>query len=119
MLVTADHSSHAAFAPAADVWHWRLDARCRGQAETFLNEESWPWARVVCSRCPVRDDCLDDALAFGDVHDFRAGQTPKELNATFKAVGRRGVGRCCEVCQGSFLARSPRVKACPSCRRNG
>jgi len=33
-------------------------------------------AVAVCARCPVRDECLDDAVDRDDRHGIRGGMTP-------------------------------------------
>lgn len=70
---------------------WPVQAACRGEPEeTFFPQSGGPvyrQARQICARCPVRRECLDDALRvelpslrFG----MRAGLTPDERDA----VGR-------------------------------
>lgn len=45
---------------------WRADAACRGvDPNVFfpLADEEAGSAKAICATCPVRDDCLDYALA--------------------------------------------------------
>jgi len=66
---------------------WRAHAACIGvHIDTFFDAGLWPLARSICSRCPVRDACLDEELrieggcnAWGR-HGFRGGLTPTERN---------------------------------------
>jgi len=63
---------------------WRTDAACAEVGgELFYpapNESAAP-AKRVCARCPVRRDCLDDALAWETPslrHGVLGGLTPTE-----------------------------------------
>lgn len=58
---------------------WADDAYCGGNTreEIFLEEEHLEVAKRFCDRCPVRRQCLDDALYYGD-GGTRAGFTEKE-----------------------------------------
>lgn len=87
-------------------WSWRFDAECRGHEETFLPlfdldlespevpeelEDDLSDALDLCSRCPVRGECLLDAARFGDEHGVRAGMTPyvrKLLSERAKSYAR-------------------------------
>jgi WhiB family redox-sensing transcriptional regulator len=45
---------------------WMAMAACRGMStESFISSQTRPLyaAKAVCSRCPVRSECLDYALA--------------------------------------------------------
>ncbi|MEE4540957.1 WhiB family transcriptional regulator [Streptomyces sp. V4-01] len=55
---------------------WALRAACGSRdKETFFNERFLADARAVCQGCPVREQCLDEALAVeGDAsEDWRFG----------------------------------------------
>lgn len=39
---------------------------------------------VMCVQCPVRNECLADALKHGGEHTIRAGYTPKQQNELIK-----------------------------------
>jgi hypothetical protein len=41
-------------------------------------------AVVMCVQCPVRNECLADALKHGGEHTIRAGYTPKQQNELIK-----------------------------------
>lgn len=59
---------------------WREDAKCRGtDPETFAPVsdrlvDARP-ALAICQGCPVREACLDEALAEGDDTTVRGGYT--------------------------------------------
>lgn len=85
MLVTADHASHAAFAPEADARSWRDDAACRGmspaeseriffpEATGELRKTMYDEAHTYCERCPVVEECLSDAIEMNDRDGYRGG----------------------------------------------
>lgn len=64
---------------------WRDVAACRGMdPDLFFPTRSAdvpPEAARACGRCPVRDECLDDAIADGVRHGVRAGLSPRDLRA--------------------------------------
>lgn len=50
---------------------WRAQAACRGvNPDVFFPDkgQSVARARAICARCPVRDACLEYALAAGSNH---------------------------------------------------
>ena len=52
---------------------WRLEAACRGMdPETFFPPRGVrvDEAKAICAGCPVRSQCLDDALADGRSEHF-------------------------------------------------
>jgi WhiB family transcriptional regulator, redox-sensing transcriptional regulator len=68
---------------------WQADAACRDEdPELFFPiSEVGPGARqvaeakAVCARCPVRDRCLDYAVANGLDHGVFGGLTDRERRA--------------------------------------
>jgi len=72
---------------------WRYHAACKGAslevffpaARVVLDE-----ARALCASCPVRPDCLAEALDLRDVEGFRGGRTGDERRAEW--FRRRRVG---------------------------
>lgn len=73
---------------------WRTQAACRGvdvavffpASGDLLNE-----ARRHCGQCPVRADCLAEALRLRDVEGFRAGMTGDDRRALwYRKVRSRG-----------------------------
>lgn len=93
---------------AARAYHWRDDAACRGMGNLFLppvdrgSDRSSDHvarsieAKKVCARCPVLQDCLDEAMATEVGNDAKAragvrgGLTP-EQRAARHSRQRRGV----------------------------
>lgn len=66
---------------------WRLRAACRGldRDELFFSDcDRWPStardrrAKKICFECPVRVECLEDALEYGDRYGIRGGLTANE-----------------------------------------
>ena len=52
---------------------WRDHAACSGLAPIFFDENREDEAKQICSGCPVRVECLDDSLHYGDVETIRGG----------------------------------------------
>lgn len=71
--------------------HWTRHAHCRTEnPETFAPTgapgspgytRQAAQALAVCQPCPVRGDCLHDALAHGDTDTVRGGTTPADRRA--------------------------------------
>jgi WhiB family redox-sensing transcriptional regulator len=60
---------------------WRQQARCRGvDPETFhpTEEEDPSAAKAICELCPVREACLEHALAVREKHGVWGGLTERE-----------------------------------------
>ena len=65
---------------------WMAEAACRGMDTNFFfpergnNEHTIAQAKRVCEGCPVRQPCLEYALAYSGQHDagIWAGTTEKE-----------------------------------------
>jgi WhiB family redox-sensing transcriptional regulator len=66
---------------------WMDLAACRGRTAMFYAEDAFSerLAVAVCARCPVRAECLADAVAVelvtGIIHGVRAGFTQAERRA--------------------------------------
>lgn len=64
---------------------WREQAACRGRHEVMFLTVFRPIAAKLCGDCPVRSECLADALETEVAWDdrchagFRAGMTPVEF----------------------------------------
>lgn len=76
---------------------WQVDAKCADSdvdpewfysvANNFVYKEK---ARSVCSKCPVRQQCLDTAFEQDDRHGIRAGLTPKaRAELYYNITGRK------------------------------
>ena len=64
---------------------WMTEAACIGvDPEVFYQQAKgrrpadWTDARKVCASCPVRAQCLADAIESRDRHAFLGGLTPEE-----------------------------------------
>jgi WhiB family redox-sensing transcriptional regulator len=86
---------------------WRDDAACKGHAEVFYpisyddgrrkdvllaNQIHEEQAKAICSRCPVRDVCLQDAM--DDLHEWgvRGGSSEAERNSVRRRQARMAAG---------------------------
>lgn len=77
-----------------EKWYDTLPA-CRGLHETFdydnmkasYNSHEVQFMRRVCASCPVKEQCLEDTLRYGDVHTFRAGMIPSERLRLLRKLG--------------------------------
>lgn len=90
-----------AFSPSYDFSDWRENAACRGvDLDVFYPSTTGPGqydqARTYCASCPVRDDCLEDAVRRRDFEGFRGGKTPRQRQDI------RLRSRGCEVCRRVF-----------------
>ena len=68
---------------------WHADAQCKGQPHNVFfptrGGSNGP-ALQLCGRCPVREDCLDEALADTSLdHGIRGGMTVPARQAARKA----------------------------------
>ncbi len=62
---------------------WMADAACRDADldvffDTVRNPDTLADAKRICKRCPVRDDCLDYALATDQTDGIWGGTTDRE-----------------------------------------
>lgn len=69
---------------------WRALASCAGMDPGLFfprsgSRDDAAQARAVCRSCPVRDECLEDALDIGDKFGIRAGTSPGERRALRRA----------------------------------
>ncbi len=70
---------------------WRERARCKGEPiATFFPGPGEPTtrARMICSGCPVREDCLDYALSDPTLEGWWAGTSEKERRRLRRASRR-------------------------------
>lgn len=88
---------------------WEKDAACaETDPEAFFPDvgESTKYAKAICQSCPVRQECLDDALA--DPHEqwgIRGGKTRLEL----RAMRSRNKGpQVCVICEVPVTGRNIR-----------
>ena len=68
---------------------WRLDAECRGEDPAMFFAPSYferraeklgreSRAKAICSRCPVREECLEFALRVREPHGVWGGLNEQE-----------------------------------------
>lgn len=72
---------------------WRPRAACRGQdPEIFYPTSGEPRrdAIIICHKCPVRTECLNEAIDFGDNHGIWGGTTPNERKNLVRRAIRSG-----------------------------
>lgn len=82
---------------------WRDRAACAGMAvEVFFDDGMLDVAREKCQGCPVRQQCLDDALLNGENHGIRGGLVPAERRDL--SVGVCG-GRYARHAHGKYVWR--------------
>ena len=80
---------------------WEDLAACRGKTSVMFpaggqgSGANWAPARAICAQCPVRNECLDDAIATRDVfHGMRGGMEPEERYRLMRRIQRqRAKGR--------------------------
>jgi WhiB family redox-sensing transcriptional regulator len=77
--------------PIAEDLDWRLRARCRGvDPIVFHPAEADPGdeAKVICALCPVKDACLDHALAAREKDGVWGGMTAIERRRLIRRMRR-------------------------------
>lgn len=81
-----------------DPDNWQIHALCRGSDVNKFFPEPGVSVKVIqaikemCSRCPVRWQCLDLALAQDiDQHGIFGGHTPNDRRAIRYEARRRGI----------------------------
>lgn len=60
---------------------WRTDAACSNVPDAdvlFFDPDHEQEAKAICATCPVRIECLDDALFYEDESCVRGGLNAKE-----------------------------------------
>lgn len=77
--VWSDHDGD--FLPSLDIPAWQQRAACRGSdPELFFpdrGEDADP-AKKICADCPVRQECLEAALARGERFGIWGGMSERE-----------------------------------------
>jgi WhiB family redox-sensing transcriptional regulator len=81
---------------------WQHLAACRGEDSTYFFAPSYferraeknareAVAKAICSRCPVRDECLEYALRTRDNHGIWGGMNEMERRAILRERAREAV----------------------------
>lgn len=61
---------------------WRERARCKGSAdESFFNPEHYLKAKAICSPCPVKAECLAEAMKNEERYGVWGGRSPSARGA--------------------------------------
>ena len=97
---------------------WKLDAVCRGSdPRLFFPErgESTTDAKAMCARCPVADQCHEDAMVHGTKHGIWGGLSERERRVA-RRVAATATDRPCRRCHATFTPDRPRVVYCDQCR---
>jgi len=93
---------------------WWDFADCYGDKAFLADAPTTDAMRETCAFCPVREECLTDAMALergerrSDRHGLRGGLTPSER---FRLVAGK-----CETCG---TATDPSSSVCPACSPRG
>lgn len=69
---------------------WWDDAACRFHpVDLFFPQQGGAWqaAKDICNACPVRQDCLDWALAEGIRHGIWGGKSERERRTMRRTLG--------------------------------
>lgn len=105
-------------APSGD---WRSAAACRGLADQYFD----PWdaddraerpnatAMQYCQRCPVRQECLIEAITNDEEYGVWGGLTRRQRKMLVRARKRKR----CPICSGKLLADTDayHLQTCLSC----
>lgn len=79
-----------------DVYDWRDDAACKDEDLNLFftrNVRLVPRALAICARCPVRVECLEDAIAKeepGRRYGIRGGMTERVRGRYARARRKEG-----------------------------
>ncbi|RDH78760.1 WhiB family transcriptional regulator [Mycolicibacterium moriokaense] len=85
--------------PINDVWAWQLHARCRSADPRIFfhpdGERGWQrrqrqnMAKAICGECPVRSECAEHAVTFGEHFGTWGGVSEDERNILLDRPRRR------------------------------
>ena len=97
---------------------WQERAACKGKPSSlFFGTDGTPLlgkaareGRVLCARCPVRRDCLIDALEQQEFLGLRGGYLGHELRSTLRRHGWNVAAAVAAYDAGSFY-QHPRRRA--------
>ena len=66
------------FLQVANPKSWRAHAACVTAQDIFFDESREDEAKQICAVCPVRIECLDDAIKWSDMDSVRGGLSDEE-----------------------------------------
>lgn len=105
---------------------WWERAACKGYDLALFfpsadKRNRYTQARRICAVCPVRAECLADAVATDDAYGMRGGLTPFErgwhgARKTFAGTPGLGHGDAAGTVRGFWRELSAGLKPCPECR---
>lgn len=98
---------------------WQARAACAGEdTELFYpvgrhetNDPVWDEPRSICLGCPVRNECVNDAILHDDAWGMRGGLTPAQL--------ARLVARPCRTCSAVAVHGRLYCQACADAQPEG
>ncbi len=92
---------------------WRDSAACRDtDPESFFDERMFPeLRRSFCQQCPVRGDCLQEALNNRDA-GLWGGTSQQARNAILRGRPRRA----CPSCRNREIVTDDTIQACSACK---
>ena len=71
-------------ANCAEMWEeFDIDEDTEGDVSLYKRRT----LQKICDACPVKQECLDDALFYSEEYTFRAGLMPKERRQLMKQLG--------------------------------
>jgi WhiB family redox-sensing transcriptional regulator len=83
--LAVQHADHPALSDDAFLTAgWRADALCRQDPELFRVDAAQNQAKLVCRGCPVRTECLAEALDSGNEFGVWGGMTGRERRALLR-----------------------------------
>ncbi|MCG7610378.1 WhiB family transcriptional regulator [Mycobacterium sp. CnD-18-1] len=95
--------------------YWQGRAACADHNPSrWDTDEPAPETIQICNGCPVRQQCLQDALDRKESRGIRGGLTPNQRHQ----LARRIPPRSCKGCDATFMPGHHLVRYCtPECRR--
>lgn len=97
---------------------WRLHVACDGTAVDFFDPEQTNQALAICAGCPVRPECLAEALQLtpkGDAGGVWGGHTKAERDR-MRPKGRRKPPEPCGTYAAYMRHKKQRTTPCEPCR---
>lgn len=107
------------------AWLFFVDCDCSvcnawGRREKIVDGSPSARALALCDACPVREECLTDALQYTSFedHGIRGGMTAKARAAIRRTDRPTGFVKACVICGEQFrTGRSRQVCCTPKCKR--
>lgn len=93
---------------------WQEQAACKGiDVNVFFpaNRQESAAACAYCKKCPVKQECLDYAVAEHLEDGVYGGMSEAERDRLRRLKERR-----CETCAGPYMSTSHTARYCPNCR---